>query len=154
MIIISDTSPITSLLKINKIEVLEKIFKKVIIPEAVHNELKLTHLEIPAFISTQHVKNKEYVNALLSELDTGEAEAIALAKELNAELLLIDEHLGREIAEREGIQIIGLLGVFLIAKKRGIINSIKKIISLLESEANFWLSDSLKNEVYKLAGEN
>ena len=153
MIVISDTSPITALLTINQIEILEKIYKQVIIPEAVYNELLVEHIDIPEFIKIDKVMDRHKVELLLNEIDLGEAESIVLAKEKNADLVLIDEQIGRKIAEREGLQIIGLIGVILIAKKKRYIDSIRQIISLLEEKAGFWISDSLKKYVFEIAEE-
>ena len=90
---------------------------------------------------------------MLNEIDIGEAESIILAKEKKADLLLIDEQIGRRVAEREGIKIIGLLGVLIIAKDYKYIDSIKKILALLEEKAGFWISPGLKKFILKTARE-
>ncbi|MBN2443608.1 MAG: DUF3368 domain-containing protein [Spirochaetales bacterium] len=87
-------------------------------------------------------------------MDEGEAEAIALAKEKKAAFLLIDEMKGRLIAEREGITIIGLIGVLLAAKNRGLISSLKEMIELLETNAGFWISEEFKTRILDVAGES
>lgn len=81
MIVISDTSSITSLLSIGYIDILRKMYKAVLIPNAVYIELKKEHVNFPGFIKIEHVKDKKSVELLLNEIDIGEAESIVLAKE-------------------------------------------------------------------------
>lgn len=90
---------------------------------------------------------------LKRKLDPGEAEAIILAAELNADLLLIDEALGRNEAKRAHLPVIGLMGVLLIAKKKNLIESITQIIQRLETEAGFYLSRLVKQRIIQEAGE-
>lgn len=102
MIIVSNTSPISSLAKIDQLSLLEDIYVKVIIPQAVYNELtdirageKVNNaLKNANWIEIRSVINKQSVRKLELNLDQGEAEAIILAVELNANQLLIDERLG------------------------------------------------------------
>ena len=86
-------------------------------------------------------------------LDIGEAEAIALALELKADELLIDERLGRREAVRLGLSITVVLGVLLIAKNRGLIAKVKPIMESLISQANFRISHQLYEEVLQTANE-
>ena len=91
---------------------------------------------------------------MLEDLDLGEAEAIALAKELHAEWLLIDETKGRTIAKNAGLQIIGLLGVLLAAKEKGLITEVKLYLEKLITKAKFRISPELYTRVLQLANEN
>lgn len=153
MIVVSDTSPITALLTIQQIDLLARLYGEVKIPPAVAEELLAYHTKIPEFIQTIPVAASPLLDRLKSRLDRGEAEAIVLAKELHADLLLIDESLGREAARHEHLPIIGLMGVLLIAKKKGLIVSLRDLIDRLEIEAGFYLSRPVKEKVLAAAGE-
>jgi predicted nucleic acid-binding protein len=141
MIIISDTSPLSSLALVDYLSILKDIYTNVVIPQAVANELaNLTEedIRIKAIISLKWIQvkqaaNLELVACLRNEynLDIGEAEAIALALELKADELLIDERLGRREAVRLGLSITVVLGVLLIAKNRGLIAKVKPIMESL-----------------------
>ena len=132
MIVISDTSPLTSLISIDHEDIIKQLYKDVIIPQAVYRELLKEHINLPDFVIVKNVKDREHVESLIKKVDIGEAEAIVLAKEKKADFLLIDEQIGRRVAESEGIRIIGLMGILLIAKGKGYIDSIRDTVSLLE----------------------
>lgn len=89
------------------------------------------------------MKNLELVKALRRELDPGEAEAIALALETRAELLLMDERLGRDTARHLGLPFTGLIGLLVEAKRKGLILSIKHELDTLRDIAGFRIGDSL-----------
>lgn len=153
MIVVSDTSVITSLIQVGHAGLLRELHGTVLIPRAVHRELLQTHITVPAFIEVRDVTERAQVVALELELDRGEAEAIVLAKEANADLLLIDEKLGRQVALREGLRIAGLMGLVVEAKQRGLIGSVRELVHRLEGEAGFRVSKAVKTEALRLAGE-
>jgi predicted nucleic acid-binding protein len=153
MIVVSDTSAITALLQIGRAELLASIYGQVFIPVAVQNELTATHPNLPQFIEAVPVIDTGYRTRLLTELDLGEAEAIVLARQLNADELLMDEVEGRRIARREGIHVIGLLGVVLEAKGRGHIKSAREVIEELENGARFYIAEPVKQAILRSAGE-
>lgn len=153
MIVVSDTSPITALLTIQQIDLLARLYGEVKIPPAVAEELLAYHAELPEFIQTTPVAFSPLLDQLKRQLDRGEAEAIVLAKELHADLLLIDESLGRDAARHEHLPVIGLMGVLLIAKKKGLIASLRDLMERLETEAGFYLSRPVKEKVLAAAGE-
>jgi len=155
MIIISDTSPLSSLALVGYLSILKDIYTNVVIPQAVANELaNLTEedIRIKAIISLNWIQvkqatNLELVACLRNEynLDLGEAEAIALALELKADELLIDERLGRREAVRLGLSITGVLGVLLIAKNRGLIAKVKPFRKRVSSRNYLENPFSLRN---------
>lgn len=153
MIVVSDTSVITSLIQVGHYELLRQLNRAVLIPRAVQLELLRTHATIPPFLDVRDVTDRTWVADLEVELDLGEAEAIVLAKETNADLLLIDEKLGRQVALREGLRITGLMGLVVEAKQRGLIGSVRELVRRLETEAGFRVSNAVKAEAFRLAGE-
>ncbi|MEM1214093.1 MAG: DUF3368 domain-containing protein [Bacteroidota bacterium] len=105
------------------------------------------------WLKTKGIENRKRYHLLLQKLDPGEAEAIVLAQELNADLLLIDERKGRQIAKESGLRITGLIGVLLESKRRGEIEKVKPLIRKLREQLGFRISESLYNKTLKLAGE-
>jgi predicted nucleic acid-binding protein len=145
-------------LKISKIEILKDLYSEIIIPQAVFNEIEegknkayyedLSKIE---WIHIQEIADKNSVK-FFNDLDAGEAEAIVLAKEIGAELVIIDEKLGRFFAKQAGLKITGTIGVLIKAKKSGFIKQVKPhLIELTKKDV--WISDSLIAEVCKLIDE-
>lgn len=161
MIVISDSSPLINLACINRVELLPAIFEHIIIPQSVYEEIVILGrgqpgseiIESANWISIKDCTLIEQVNQFRKELDQGEAEALALALELNADILLMDEFKGRSIARQKEIRVIGLLGILLEAKKKNLIENVKNEMDRLISEANFWISAELYSEVLKSASE-
>jgi len=116
MSIVSNASLLINLSRIEKLDLLRNLYNEIIIPEGVWHEVVVEGVDQPGaeiirsavWIKKRAVKNRELVQALRQELDTGEAEAIALSLEIRAELLLMDEHLGREVARHFGLRLLRL----------------------------------------------
>lgn len=153
MIVVSDTSAITALLQIGRVALLQELYREVLIPEAVRNELQQTHPVLPSFLRCERVSNSAEVQRLLIEIDVGEAEAIMLAKERGADVLLMDDLEGRRVAQREGVPFIGLLGVLVQAKQMGHVASVRELTAELERVADFHLSAEVKELAFRRAGE-
>lgn len=154
MIVVSDTSCVTNLLAIGRASLLRELFGEVIIPSAVARDLRAAHTALPDFIREQSAKNASRAQALADNpLDEGEAEAIVLAEELHADYLLMDEAAGRAMAIRCGLRVIGLLGLLLRAKDRGMIPAVAPLLNTLERAAGFWMTADLKRRVLDQAGE-
>ena len=99
------------------------------------------------------IKTTSLPNLFTGVLDKGEAEVIMLAKELKADLVIIDEKLARRYAQKEGLKVTGTLGILLKAKKLGLINAVKPLLNdMLDN--GIWLNPMLIEEVLALAGEN
>lgn len=162
MIIVSDTSPVSNLLIIGELDILLQLFGVIIIPPKVFEEIqKLENFEI----DIAEIKNSEWIKTIIPSdsklvqelneiLDEGESEAIALAKELNAEFILIDEKKGRKVAERLGITAIGLLGILLKAKQKRAVERVMPLLDALRQDAGFWISDVLYHDILMQADEN
>lgn len=153
MIVVSDTSAITSLIQIGRIHLLADLFTTVLVPPAVERELRVLHANLPAFIQVCPVAELAMVLRLCEEIHRGEAEAIVLAKETSADALLIDEMAGRAVALREGVEIIGLVGVCLTAKRAGLLAEVGPLLNDLERRARFRISAELKAQALRSVGE-
>ena len=161
MIVVSNTSPITNLAAVGQLAVLQQLYEKVVIPPAVYSELTgmgagqpgALEVQTLGWIETRPVTDRVLVTALQMELDEGEAEAIALAVELKAGLVLLDERRGRAVASRLGLRFIGLLGVLIEAKQKGGIPAVKPVLDELVVRAGFWVSQRLYARVLRAAGE-
>jgi predicted nucleic acid-binding protein len=153
VIVVSDTTAITSLLKLGEAELLRMLFGEVLIPSAVQAELFSYHGRLPDWLNVRMDFDRKVLKTLSRVLDAGEAEAIALAKAIGADLLIIDEKRGRVIAEDLGLRCLGLAGALLLTKQRGLIGSLKDMLSRLEDEANFYLAASVKDKLLAVAGE-
>ncbi|NEP50818.1 MAG: DUF3368 domain-containing protein [Moorea sp. SIO3C2] len=161
MTIVSNTSPISNLARVGKLNLLQQLYGTVLIPIAVHQELLdhragkavITAVQLATWITVQSVQNQTVVSELRNRLNVGEAEAIALAMEMKATHLLIDERLGRQAATDLGLRIIGVLGILLTAKGQGMVPAIKPIMDDLINQAGFRVSSKLYAEVLKTAHE-
>lgn len=145
MIVVSDTTPLISLLKIKRIGLLEKLFGEVVIPQAVFTELAVDIrfaeeaevIKNEKFISVKEVSNMASVNILkrATGLDQGESEAIILSDEIQADILLMDEAKGRKISDQMGIHIMGTIGILMVAYEDDILTAdeVKKCIDGLQN---------------------
>ena len=157
MIIVSDTTPIISFIKINKLDLLHQLFDEVLIPDAVFRELTANKLftdeaEIvrnTKFLKTISVKNRQSLEILqaVSGLDDGESEAIVLANEQKSDALIIDERKGRKVAQKLGITVTGSIGILIQANNEKLISKddVKSCIDILKN-CNIRLSDNLIQE--------
>lgn len=125
MIVVSDTTPVISLIKAGHLELLRLMFQEVLVPEAVYHELttnivfeqEAAEVRNCPFIKIMPVVNLQSVTIFrkVTGLDAGESEAIVLADEQQANLLLMDEHKGRRVAKQMGLTITGTIGILLQA---------------------------------------
>jgi predicted nucleic acid-binding protein len=159
--VVSNTSPITNLAAIDQLHLLREIYGTILIPQAVYDELTVFDRPVPGtaevqmfdWINVRRVTDRNQVANLRQVVDAGEAEAIALALELSAERLLIDEASGRALAESLGLSITGIFGTLLIAKQRGLVLSSQPLMEDLIQKAGFWVSPGLYRLVLDSAGE-
>ncbi|MBU1820008.1 MAG: DUF3368 domain-containing protein [Bacteroidetes bacterium] len=158
MLVISDCSTITNLIQIGELAILKKLFKEIIIPDKVYEELAIYEnqkdlLDLLDWIAVKSVSNQNAVSTLAEILDPGEAEAIVLAEELKADFLIIDERKGRKVAEDRGIKIVGLLGILIQAKKARHIAQLKPLLDRLIHTIGFRVSKKLYDRILSQAGE-
>jgi len=144
--IVSNSTPLIALSRIGKLELLREYFNELHIPKEVYDEVVTRggvlcgamEIKDAEWIKVEKVTNKIAVESLCTDVDKGEAEAIILAKERDAELLLIDDYAGRELAKRFGLNITGTIGLLLLAAEDKKINLKETIDDLISS--GFWLS--------------
>ncbi len=156
--IISNASPLIALSNIGQLELLNKLFQKIIIPKAVYQEVvdegdgKPGAVEVKKavnkWIEVKEVKNLDEVKALRALLDYGETEVIVLAQEIKADLLILDNKEPRIFAKHLGFRLIGTIGVLILANEKGFLkNPLEKIFELREK--GFYISDRLLKEIIK-----
>ena len=160
MIVISDSTILIGLVKIGKLDLLKEIFFKVYIPEEVFKEVVERGKEKPgskvikeaAWIEPKPVKDKMQVAFLLGSLEKGEAEVLVLGRELETDLILLDEENARKSAVIAGFEIMGLLGLFILAKNLGLIHEVRPLVDKLMIK-KFRISDKIIEKTLKKAGE-
>ena len=148
MIVVSDTSPLNYLILIGQEDLLRKLFGRVIIPQAVFDELRATGASAKVRYWSQNppvwveIKETDLIpDTALDVLHAGEREAITLAQELSADLLLVDDKQARLAAINLGIAITGTLGVLDRAAREGLID-LKAVIEELR-KTNFHIAEDL-----------
>lgn len=158
--VVSNSSPLIHLAKIGHLDLLKCFFDEIIMPEAVYNECVVEgkdredakKIEKTEWIKVAIIRDKNLKKALTMILDEGEAEAIVLALEGSADLILLDDYEAREIARNYELNITGLVGILIRAKYKGKIASLKEELEKLK-ETGFWLSDDLYTKTLREGGE-
>jgi uncharacterized protein len=156
--IVSNTTPLISLLKLARLDILRDLYGVVFIPTSVYHEIEagkhksyyqdLLKLD---WIKITPVKDKQAVKYFL-DLDAGEAETIVLATEINADLVILDEKLGRFYAKHADLNVTGTIGVLIKAKREGIIKELKPLLIELTSK-DVWINTKLIGEILSQIGE-
>ncbi len=155
MIVVADASPLIALARIGRLELLQTMFLKLLLPEAVWREVVAAGLDRPGagtIIQADWIEHRKVADVGLAELlrrdlGGGESEAIVLAREIGADLVLIDESAGRTAAKRLGLQVAGLVGVLIEARQRRLLTDPVAIVDDLHRKAGFWLSEELRQMV-------
>ena len=148
-VIISDTSCLILLERINELELLCKLFGAIVTTQEVANEFGLP---LPSWIEIKNPSDKKYQSIIEASFDKGEASAIALAVEFDDCLLIIDDLKGRKFANQIGLTITGTLGVIVNAKLAGVIPSVKPIIAKIK-QTNFRISNKIETIILAKAQE-
>ena len=148
-IVISDTSTLIIFHKINSFDLLEKVYGELITTPEIAKEFGEN---LPKWIIIQSVNDKKYQEFLETQVDLGEASAIALAKELDDVLLLLDDLKARKLATRLNLKYTGALGIITKAKQLAIIDAVKPLIDKLIA-TNFRISKKIIDEILKINNE-
>jgi len=160
---VSNTSPLSSLATIGRLSLLQSQFSEIWIPTAVLQELD-AHPDPLALAAIQAAMGESWIrcaspasshlfHVLSLHLHRGEAEAIALAADLKADAIIIDEQEGRELATHAGLYVTGVLGILLRAKRDSHIPALKPEIQSLRNKARFFIHPLLEAKVLAAAGE-
>lgn len=156
--VVSNTTPVISLLKLDRLQILKDLYGEIYIPQEVFNEIEAgknkefySNLSKFGWIKIEKIQNESSLSYFL-DLDKGEAEAIVLATEKKADLIILDETLGRFHAKHAGLKVTGTIGILLKAKQLGYIVELKPLLLELRTKS-VWLSDNFVGEILKLANE-
>ena len=158
MIVVANSGPLISLAKIGKVELLRDVYETIHIPRAVWNEVTVgeqpgvQEVREASWIRTHDVSNQIAVNMHRSRIGAGEGEAIVLAIELNADLVLLDDERASRIAQSLGLTKTGTIGILLAAKKLGWLPAVTPLLDQLRT-TDFRMSSRLYQAARTLAGE-
>ena len=154
MIVISDTTPLNYLILIERIEILRQLYEQVVIPQGVINEMLSTDSPLavsqwainpPTWTTVKSVSRVS--NTQVDGIEEGERQAIILAEELGADLVLLDDLRARQIAQARGLNIVGTLGLLADAARRGLIDFPEAVNDL--KGTNFRMSEDLLDSILK-----
>lgn len=161
MTVISNSSPLIALSRIGRLDLLLQLYGEITVPEGVAQEVINNGAGQPGaeevcmadWIITAQVGNQQFVGSLRRDLGKGEAEAITLAVDLKADLLILDDLLARQVAETLGLNVVGTVGVLVEARQKGMLSEIKPCLDDLIDLAGFRISGELYSRVLEEAGE-
>jgi predicted nucleic acid-binding protein len=160
VIVVSDATPLIALAKIGQLNLLQQFFGRILIPQRVYDEVVtdaggrpgVAEIRQAEWIGIRSPEDKSRVSYLRADLDAGEAEALVLAVEVNADWILLDEAKARLAAEFLGLQFIGTLGVLLLAKRMGKLTAVRPLLEELRIR-KFHISERVYQEILAQAGE-
>ncbi|HUS75082.1 MAG TPA: DUF3368 domain-containing protein [Methanothrix sp.] len=162
---ISDSSTLIHLAKIRRLTLLREFHKKIFIAPAVWKEVVQEGREWPGsseveqgrqagWIEVVDPVNRPLINLLQKDLHEGESETIALAVQLNADIVFLDESEARRTARVYGLNITGVIGILIRAKREGRIPSLREELDRLRNDAGFWIGDDVYKKALQASGED
>jgi predicted nucleic acid-binding protein len=160
--VVCNSSIVIGLSAIGQLDLLPKRFPEgIVLPSAVWREVvqegggRVGAKEVAAaeWITVQAVSQQALVRTLQRILDDGEAEAIALAHEIEADVVLLDERDARREAVRLGLPVLGTIGILVWAKRSQLLSSLKDALDALRTKAGFRVGPSLYDRVLRVVGE-
>jgi predicted nucleic acid-binding protein len=160
VIVVTNASPIINPATIGRLEWLSDIYGRIIVAVAVdyegtvrgHGQPAALELQTWPWFETRHVLDRVLVANVERALGAGEAEAIALAVEMHADRMLLEARRGRAAAARFSLPVIGLLGVFVVAKHHGYLSAIHPVLDDLKATAGFWIGNARDTHVLQSVG--
>jgi predicted nucleic acid-binding protein len=162
MIVVADASVLIGLSSIGKLSLLQDRFPEgVVIPSAVWQEVVVqgktrsgaSEVANADWITVRAASDQDIVRLLKMDLEDGEAEAIALAKELQAHFVLLDERDARRRAKELGLPVLGTIGILIWAKRTGKIDNLQNLLDTMQNIANFRISAILYDHALREVGE-
>jgi predicted nucleic acid-binding protein len=145
---VTNSTCLIGLERIGRLDLLPQVFSTVFAPPVVAAEVQ----NPLSWLRVRPVQNAAVVATLKTQMDAGEAEAIALAMELGDVLLILDDKKARRVAQQLGLKVIGTVGMLLRGKRQGVIAEVKPFLSALV-QADFRISEGIIQEALRLAGE-
>ena len=160
MILVLDSSALITLTRIGNLDLLQQLAETVHVPQAVYDEVVGAGVDQPGrravesaqWIVRHQVQDRDAVVRLRGRLGRGEAEAIVLAMELRADHVILDDATARRIAEAEGCRVVGLLGLLVHAKERGVTPVVRPVLDRMLA-AGFYIDDELYRSILKSSRE-
>lgn len=159
MIVVSDSSALITLASAGELNLLRDLFGEVLIPERVWQEVVQANRagaeEVTGadWIRTVPAPDTAFLMALQADVDPGEAEAIALALAVQADILLLDERHARNLAVSMGFPVVGVVGVLLRAKQQGFLPLLRPVLDRMKTASRFRISTKLYETTLRDAGE-
>ena len=160
MNVVCDASTLIALARIGQLDILIRVGARVMIPRVVYEEVVVKGVGKPgadeirdaSWIETHEVADRDVVARFRAILDAGESEAIALAKEVEADLIILDDEEARNTALAEGLRVVGLLAFLILAKERGMISHVRPLLDTLRRQG-FFIGDDLYHHILRQAGQ-
>ena len=160
MVTVSDTTPLSELSKVGRIEILEAVYGEIWIPQEVYDEVTVgTHpaaelVQSLSWLKVRAIERRQAFDHLreATRLGKGECAAMILAEEMNATQLLMDDLMGRRIALSRGLPVVGTIGTLLLAKRQGVIQDVKDILDALIVSGK-WIGPRLYQDAIAIANE-
>jgi len=158
--VVCNSSPLIHLARIGRLELLRDFFEEVLIPEGVYDECVIggngredaDKIRSASWIMIDRIDNVELKKAINVFLDKGESEAIALALQVKADLIILDDYDAREFARIYDLKITGTIGILIKAKHDGFIPSLKDVLEDLK-DTGFWINKILYSNILREVGE-
>lgn len=151
-VVVSNSTVIIAFSYLELLSILKQLYQEITIAQEVYHELEKakgkpgSNIDKEYWIKVKAIHDPRLKEYLSLNLDKGEAETIALAEEIKANLVLIDDFWGRKMAKRRGLKISGTLGILVTAKKNGFIKEVHPLLDKL-IDFGFWMSEELYQNV-------
>jgi hypothetical protein len=150
--VVSNSSPLIAFAAIEQLHLFSALFESVLIPPAVAREIAPSIPTLPSWLRVQDVKMPWPQAVLRPSLGDGEREALALAVEIQAERILLDDRAARRVAQELQLLVTGTAGILLVAKRHGLVPRIRPFLDAL-IEKSFFIGSDLYDDLLRLAGE-